>query len=160
MKPLWRLWDRKFWWTVPASEENGSGQVLKILKTEVLMNVSSVRRLEDSEDQVPKNPEDQKFCWTSSNFTGLKFWRSRQRLIDSDQASLKFKLIRSQRRKYKCSAKVHLTEQFVQGSHFQLCKSTVRRWVVNKSNSLSHNGSHNGYIIVLDYKRDSKERWR
>ena len=135
-KPSRRLWRQKFRWTSPASED------LKILKTKC-------QRL-----------WRQKFWWTSLDSTSLKFWRSRQMFVDSDQASLKFKLIRSQRRKYKWPAKSTSDWAFVQGSHFRLCKSTakstVRRWVENKFHSISHNG----YIIVPDYKRDSKERWR
>jgi hypothetical protein len=51
---------------------------------------------------------------------------------------------------------VHRTEHSYKAVTFGSAKSTVRRWVVNKSISLSHNG----YIIVPDYKRDLKERWR
>jgi hypothetical protein len=46
--------------------------VLKILKTEVLMNVSSIQRLEVSEDQVPASLKTE-VLMNISDSTGLKF---------------------------------------------------------------------------------------
>ena len=47
---------------VPASEESGSDQVLEDSEDRSSVERLQHSRLEGSEDQVPKNPEDQKFC--------------------------------------------------------------------------------------------------
>ena len=55
----------------PSFWRSVSDQVLKIMKTEVLINVSSTQRLEDSEDQVPASLKT-KVLMNVSRLYGLK----------------------------------------------------------------------------------------
>ena len=136
----WRFWRQKFWWTSPAFKTWSLWRpsVKESWRPEVLLNVSSFHGLE-----VLKNLA--KIRW---------FWSSFKSKSNSSEVK---------RRKYKCPARSTLGWASVLKGHFQLCKkhckSTVRRWVMNKSKPLSHNGSYNGNIIIPEYKRDPKKRW-